>query len=172
MNINQQPSKKFKFQFEEVDKIKIGIIVSEWNKKITSSLLDACVNTLITYKINEDNILIKWVPGSYELALGAQWLAEYSNANAVICLGCVIKGETPHFHYISEAVALGISNLSLKYNRPFIFGVLTTEKEQHAVDRAGGNKGNKGEEAAIAALKMIMLKDSFKETKSGSLGFC
>jgi 6,7-dimethyl-8-ribityllumazine synthase len=97
----------------------------------------------------------KIVPGSYELSLGAQWLAQQEEIDAVICLGCVIQGETPHFDYICQAVANGITNVGLKFNKPVIFGVLTTLNLQQAIDRAGGKHGNKGDEAAATAIKML-----------------
>jgi 6,7-dimethyl-8-ribityllumazine synthase len=92
--------------------------------------------------------------GSFELTLGAQFLAEYDDLDAVICLGCVIQGETPHFTYICQGVTQGITQLNLEYNIPFIFGVLTTNTQQQAIDRAGGKHGNKGDEAAVTAIKM------------------
>jgi 6,7-dimethyl-8-ribityllumazine synthase len=106
--------------------------------------------------------VVKHVPGSFELPLGAQFLAEYSNVDAVIILGCVIQGETRHFDYICEGVTQGIKDLNLKYNKPFIFGLLTTLNQQQALDRSGGKHGNKGDEAAITAIKMVHLKNSFQ----------
>ncbi|MFC2114560.1 6,7-dimethyl-8-ribityllumazine synthase [Bacteroidota bacterium] len=171
MSIKSESNSEFTFlSAEKASSIQVGIVVSEWNEKVTSSLLKACINSLKKYHITEDNILVKWVPGSFELALGAQWLFEYKNVDAVACLGCIIKGETPHFHYISESVALSISNLSLKYNRPAAFGVITAETGQHAIDRSGGKVGNKGEEAALALLKMLQIKTDLAEPKS-RLGF-
>ena len=104
---------------------------------------------------SKENIIRKTVPGSYELTLGAQWLAKEKDIDAVICLGCVIQGETPHFDYICQAVANGITNVALKYNKPVIFGVLTTLTQQQALDRAGGKHGNKGDEASATAVKML-----------------
>jgi 6,7-dimethyl-8-ribityllumazine synthase len=98
------------------------------------------------------------VPGSFELTLGAQFLAEYDDLDAVLCLGCVIQGETPHFTYICQGVTQGITQLNMEYNLPFIFGVLTTLNQQQAIDRAGGKLGNKGDEAAITAIKMAALQ--------------
>jgi len=170
MGAKTKPEGDFIFAPTQADKIKIGIVVSEWNKTITGALLNGCLETLKKYDISLDQVEQKWVPGSFELALGAQWLIEYYNADAVICLGCVIKGETPHFHYISQTVAKNIGDLSLKYDRPVIFGVLTTENEPHALERAGGKSGNKGEDAAVAALKMLQLKSDSK--KAGrNIGF-
>ena len=102
-----------------------------------------------------EHILRKQVPGSFELTLGAQWCAQQKEIDAVICLGCVIKGETRHFDFICDAVAQGITQVNLTYNKPVIFGVLTTQTQQQALDRAGGKHGNKGDEAAITAIKML-----------------
>ena len=137
-----------------------GIVVSEWNAEITESMYKACYDTLITHGANPKNIVKKNVPGSFELPLGAQLLAGHSNVDAVICIGCVIQGETKHFEFISTAVAEGIMKLNLKYNLPVIFCVLTPDNLRQAKDRAGGKYGNKGVEAAIAAIKMIELKKS------------
>ena len=104
-----------------------GIVVSDWNSKITWALLDGAVNTLKAHGADDENIVIKHVPGSFELTLGAQFLAEYDDLDAVICLGCVIQGETPHFTYICQGVTQGITQLNMEYNIPFIFGVLTTD---------------------------------------------
>ena len=164
MGVKKEPQGEFKFNPVNLERIRIGIVVSEWNKTITGSLLEACVNTLKKFLIPEENIQITWVPGSFELPLAAQWLVEYNNVDTVICLGCIIKGETPHFHYISQTVTNNIGELSLKFGRPFIFGVLTTENEEHALARAGGKAGNKGEEAALAALKMLQLKSDIKKS--------
>jgi 6,7-dimethyl-8-ribityllumazine synthase len=102
-----------------------------------------------------ENIIRKNVPGSFELTLGAQWTAERSDIDAVICLGCVIQGETRHFDFICNAVAHGLTDVGLKFNKPVIFGVLTPNTLEQALDRAGGRHGNKGDEAAITAIKML-----------------
>ncbi len=147
----------------EATKMRFGIVVSEWNSEITSKLAEGAINTLKKHGAPEHNILIKHVPGSFELPLGAQYFAELENVDGVILLGCVIQGETPHFDYICQGVRQGTTTLNLKYNKPFIFGVLTTNNLQQAKDRAGGKCGNKGDEAAIAAIKMIHLKNSFSK---------
>jgi 6,7-dimethyl-8-ribityllumazine synthase len=144
-------------------KMRFGIIVSDWNKKITEALLNGAVSTLKKHGINEKNIVVKHVPGSFELPLGAQFLAEYDDVDAVICLGCVIQGETPHFTYVCQGVTQGIVQLNLDYNIPFIFGVLTTETEDQAADRSGGKCGNKGDEAAITAIRMAALQSEMEE---------
>jgi 6,7-dimethyl-8-ribityllumazine synthase len=142
----------------DAGKLRFGIVVSDWNKEITWSLLDGAVKTLKKHGATENNIVVKHVPGSFELTLGAQFLAEYDDLDAVICLGCVIQGETPHFTYICQGVTQGITQLNLEYNLPFIFGVLTTNDQQQAADRAGGKLGNKGDEAAVTAIKMAALQ--------------
>jgi 6,7-dimethyl-8-ribityllumazine synthase len=138
--------------------MRFGIVVSDWNMEVTWALLEGAVNTLKKHGTATKNIVIKHVPGSFELTLGAQFLAEYDDLDAVICLGCVIQGETPHFNYICQGVTQGITQLNLEYNLPFIFGVLTTLDQQQAVDRAGGKHGNKGDEAAVTAIKMAALQ--------------
>ena len=138
--------------------MRFGIVVSDWNNDITWSLLDGSVKTLKKHKAKDKNIIIKHVPGSFELTLGAQFLAEYEDLDAVICLGCIIRGETPHFKYICQGVTQGITQLNLDYNIPFIFGVLTTDSHIQAKERAGGKYGNKGDEAAITAIKMAALQ--------------
>jgi len=134
---------------------KFGIVVSEWNEQVTESLFSGALETLLIHGAKKENIFRKNVPGSFELTLGAQWLAELEEIDAVICLGCVIQGETRHFDFICDAVAHGITNVGLKYNKPVIFGVLTPDTLQQALDRSGGKHGNKGDEAAITAVKML-----------------
>jgi 6,7-dimethyl-8-ribityllumazine synthase len=138
--------------------MRFGIVVSDWNSEITWALADGAVRTLKLHGTDDDNIVIKHVPGSFELTLGAQFLAEYDDLDAIICLGCVIQGETPHFTFICQGVTQGITSLNMEYNLPFIFGVLTTSDHQQAADRAGGKLGNKGDEAAVTAIKMAALQ--------------
>lgn len=138
--------------------MKMGIVVSEWNQEITSALLEGALATLQQHGVRKENILVKVVPGSFEIPFGARILAEEYSLHAVICLGCVIRGETPHFEYICQGVTHGVTELNLDYEIPFIFGVLTTENLQQARDRAGGKHGNKGDEAAVTALKMAGLR--------------
>ncbi|MFC2086351.1 6,7-dimethyl-8-ribityllumazine synthase [Bacteroidota bacterium] len=140
------------------ENMKFGIVVSEWNEAITEALRDGAVNTLINFQAKKENIIIKTVPGSFELTLGAKLLADYSEVDAVICLGCVIQGETRHFEFICQGVTKGITDLNLDYGIPFVFGVLTTDNLVQAKERAGGKHGNKGDEAAITAIKMVALK--------------
>lgn len=145
----------------KADNFRFGLVVSEWNFEVTSALAEGAIETLKKHGANKDNILVKYVPGTFELPLGGQYFAEQENVDAILLLGCVIQGETRHFDYICEAVAQGTKDLNLKYNKPFIFGVLTTNNQQQALDRAGGKYGNKGDEAAVAAIKMVELKNSF-----------
>lgn len=138
--------------------MKIGIVVSEWNTEITEALSNGAIDTLLKHGINPDNIIKRYVPGSFELTAGGKYFAEYTDVDAVICLGCVIQGETPHFDFVCQGVTQGMTELNIQYNVPFIFGLLTTLDQQQALDRAGGKHGNKGDEAAITAIKMVSLK--------------
>lgn len=135
---------------------KIAIIVAEWNAKITGALYQGAFDTLIKHDVQESDILSLTVPGTFELAGAADILLhKRKEVDAVICIGCVIQGDTKHFDFICDAAAHGITNVGVKYSKPVIFGVLTTNDEQQAIDRAGGKHGNKGDEAAITALKMV-----------------
>lgn len=144
---------------------KFAVLVSEWNGEVTEALFQGAVETLTRYGVRKENIVRKDVPGSFELSLAAQWMAERSEIDAVICLGCVIQGETRHFEFICEAVAQGLTQVGLKFNKPVIFGVLTPDTQQQALDRAGGKHGNKGDEAAITAIKML----GFERTGGGTI---
>jgi len=139
----------------DISNKKFGVIVSEWNEEVTESLYSGVVETLLQHGAKKENIIRKTVPGAFELSLASQWLAQVEEIDAVISLGCVIQGDTKHFDFICDAVAQGITNVSLKYNKPVIFGVLTPNTMQQALDRAGGKHGNKGDEAAITAIKML-----------------
>ncbi len=141
---------------------KVGIVVAEWNPQITNALCDGACRTLVKHGVSEENIAISYVPGTFELTLGAQLMAENNAFDAIIVLGCVIQGETRHFDFICQGVTYGITELNIKYNMPFIFGVLTTDNQQQALDRAGGRHGNKGDEAGYTALKMIDLQQKLK----------
>ena len=152
------------------DEIKIGIVVSDWNQDITSALLRGCVSTLKKHGMTETDITVIHVPGTYELTSGANLLLTKAKFDGIVCLGCVIKGDTRHDEYINSAVANGLTTLSLKANKPVIFGVLTTENLQQALDRAGGSHGNKGIEAAITVLKMADLYRNFKDNQK-MIGF-
>lgn len=138
--------------------MKFAIVVAEWNIEITGKLLEGAINTLKKHGAKDKNIRVEYVPGSFELTLGAQFMAEYDDLDAVICLGCVIQGETRHFDFICQGVTQGITDLNQNYNIPFIFGLLTCNTMQQAIDRAGGKHGNKGDEAAVTAIKMAALQ--------------
>lgn len=134
---------------------KFGIVVAEWNAEITGALYKGAFDALLAHGVLEENIASYAVPGSFELSGAADiLLGKKAELNGVICLGCVIQGDTKHFDFICNAVADGITNVGIKYSKPVIFGVLTTNDEEQAKDRAGGKLGNKGDEAAITALKM------------------
>jgi len=148
----------------------IGIVVSDWNEEITHTLYEGCFETLTKHGVNEENIHTVQVPGTFELPTGAKLLAASKKVDAVICLGCVIKGETSHNEYINQAVATGLTTLGVMTSKPFIFGVLTPNDEQQAKDRAGGKYGNKGVEAAITALRMANLKEKLQQPAQG-IGF-
>lgn len=150
-------------QIPSAKKMIFGIVVADWNADVTHSLLDGAYKTLIEHGAKEDNILVKHVPGTFELTLGAQFMAEYADLDAVICLGCVVQGETRHFDFICQGVTHGITELNMNYNIPFIFGVLTTDSMDQALARAGGKHGNKGVEAAITAIKMAALQKEMEE---------
>ncbi len=135
--------------------MKFGIIVSEWNAEITNALLEGASNTLKRMGTGNENIRVVHVPGSFEIPYVAKMVAETYKPDAVICLGCVIQGETRHFDYICQGVTHGITELNLKYNIPFIFGILTTQNIEQARERSGGKHGNKGDEAAITAIRMV-----------------
>jgi len=135
--------------------MRIGIVVSEWNDTITQSLLEGCYNTLVKNGVKKDNIVIDFVPGSFELVFGTRYLVEQRDLDAVLALGCVIRGDTPHFDYVCSGVTQGIADLNRMYDIPFIFGLLTTDTMEQASARAGGMHGNKGDECAITAIKMI-----------------
>jgi 6,7-dimethyl-8-ribityllumazine synthase len=138
---------------------KFAIIVAEWNEEITEALFQGAVDAFIKLGVKKNNIIRKNVPGSFELPLGAQWMAEQKNISAVVCLGCVIQGDTPHFDYICQAVAQGMMTVNLKFNKPVAFGVLTTLNKKQALERAGGKYGNKGEEAALTVVKMLEARE-------------
>lgn len=150
---------------------KIGIVTSEWNQHITFSMRDACTTELNKYGVLSNDITQILVPGAFELPAAAGILLNSQKMDAVICIGCVIKGETKHDEYISHAVATGIMQLSLASGKPVIFGVLTPNDNQQALDRAGGKHGNKGIEAAHTALKMIHLAKEIKNKNNGTIGF-
>ncbi|MBI4945451.1 MAG: 6,7-dimethyl-8-ribityllumazine synthase [Bacteroidetes bacterium] len=146
-------SLNYKVKLVFPDSIKIGVVVSEWHPEITEALYQGAEKILLENGIKKENIIRKNVPGSFELPIGAQSLTE--KTKAVICLGCVIKGETDHYNYICEAVSKGIMDVALANKKPVAFGVLTTDNLEQAMNRAGGKFGNKGADAAYTVLKML-----------------
>ncbi|MFN7329438.1 MAG: 6,7-dimethyl-8-ribityllumazine synthase [Bacteroidota bacterium] len=148
-------SKKSKLN---LSKTKFAIVVAEWNDDITEPLFQGAYQALLALGAKKSNIIRKNVPGSFELPLAAQWMAERKDTDAVICLGCVIQGDTPHFDYVCQGVTYGIMKVNLKYGKPVAFGVVTTLNKKQALERAGGKLGNEGEEAALTVVKMLEIK--------------
>ena len=140
---------------ETAAKCVVGIVTATWNETITGLLKQGAIETLNTQGVTNDRIRTLEVPGSFELPLGAQQLAQLPEIDAVIALGCVIRGDTPHFDYVCQAATNGILQVGLKFNKPVIFGVITVNNEKQAFDRAGGALGNKGSEGALTALQML-----------------
>lgn len=138
---------------------KVAIVVAEWNHEITFKLLGGAVEALEQHETNDNDILIEYVPGCFELPMAAQTIIQRNEPDAVICLGCVIQGDTPHFEYVCQGVTHGLLQVSLKENTPVIFGILTVNSQEQAEDRAGGKHGNKGVEAGLTALKMMKFKN-------------
>lgn len=136
---------------------KYAIVVGRFNEFIGSKLLAGAIDTLKRHGVDEESIDIAWVPGAFEIPLIAKKLAKTSRYDAIICLGAVIKGATPHFDYVSGEVAKGISSVSLEEELPIIFGVLTTDSIEQAIERAGTKAGNKGADAAMTAIEMVNL---------------
>ena len=153
---NNNLSDYSKVDLPSAEGMRFAIIVSEWNNHITENLFIGAKQTLISSGIKQNDIVRIDVPGSFELVFGAKIASKY-NYDAIICLGSVIKGETDHFHYVCNAVSSGIKDLNLNGDIPVVFGVLTDNNEQQAIDRSGGKHGNKGIEAAITAIKMAVL---------------
>lgn len=141
---------------------KIGIVVSEWNETITLKLLEGAKKALLDNGVLEENIEVRFVPGTFELALGAQFFCEMTNVDAIVAIGVVIQGETRHFDFVCQGATQGIMDTMLKYNKPIGYCVLTDENMQQSIDRAGGKYGNKGVDTAIAMMKMVELYRSFR----------
>lgn len=149
--------------------MKFGIVVSEWNPEVTGALRDGAIKTLREFGCNDDNIIVRYVPGTFELPMGARFFAEHTDVDGVIALGCVVKGETPHFDYVCMGATQGITNVMQEWDMPVAFGVLTTLDQQQALDRAGGRLGNKGDEAAAAVIKMVHLQREFEISEATSM---
>jgi len=143
--------------------MKFGIVYAEWNPEVTIALKNGALETLLKYGALREDITVEEVPGTFELTLGGQLMAENTDVDAVILLGCVIQGETRHFDFICQGVTYGTTKLNLEYGIPFVFGVLTTDNQQQALDRAGGRLGNKGDEAAYTAIKMVALSQKLTD---------
>jgi 6,7-dimethyl-8-ribityllumazine synthase len=137
--------------------VKVAIVVSRFNEFITSKLLSGAEDALKRHGVNEEDVTIVWVPGAFEIPLAAKKLAESQKFDTVITLGTVIRGATPHFDYVSNEVAKGVANVALQSGVPVIFGVLTTDTIEQAIERAGTKAGNKGWEAAVNAIEMANL---------------
>ena len=154
----------------EVDatEVEVGIVVAQYSEYITSKLLEGAIAGLTENGVSDESITVVWVPGSFELPVIAQTMLELDNYDLIICLGAVIRGETPHFEYVSQATTSGISRVGLDYGVPVIFGVLTTDNQDQAMDRAGGKLGNKGRESAVAGLEMVGVIQQL-EAKQGLL---
>ena len=135
--------------------MRFGIVVSEWNYNITGALLDGAIKTLKKHGVTDEHLIVQVVPGSFELTFGASQMIKRGNVDAVIALGCVVRGDTPHFDYVCAGTTQGISFLNATTDTPVIYGLITTENMQQAEDRSGGKLGNKGDECAITAIKMV-----------------
>ena len=145
---------------------KVGIVVSEWNDSITMNLLKGAENALLENGVDKKNILIRFVPGAFELPLGAQFMCEFTDVDGVIAIGVVIQGETKHFDFVCDAATQGIKDVSLEFNTPVAFCLLTDNNIQQSMDRSGGKHGNKGIECAIACMKMIAMKKDFMQNEA------
>jgi 6,7-dimethyl-8-ribityllumazine synthase len=156
--------------FLNAEKTKIGIVVSEWYEDINEKLLNGCKSALFEAGLSEDQIIIEHVPGTFELPVGAKMLLQKYPLDAVICIGCVIKGETKHDEYIANSVSQGLINLGIMSGKAVVFGVLTPNNMEQALERSGGKYGNKGEEAGITAVKMVNLAYKLKNSQQ-KIGF-
>lgn len=143
---------------------RVAVLVAEWNAEITHALAQGAITTLLKHEVAENDVELHHVPGTFELTLGAQWLGSRNDIDAVICIGCVIQGDTRHFDFICDSVTQGLTQLNIRHSKPFVFGVLTTNNLEQAQDRAGGKHGNKGDEAAVTALKMLGLRKEIEST--------
>lgn len=159
-----------KADLENITDAKIAIVVSRFNEQITSALLDGAINEFDIHGISRDQIEIYYVPGSLEIAVVAKECAK-KGVDAVVCLGAVIKGDTPHFEYVSAAASNAIASVALETSVPCIFGVLTVDNLEQAKERIGGAQGHKGEEAALSALETISTLREVRNVKKSSTGF-
>ncbi|MCM1109519.1 MAG: 6,7-dimethyl-8-ribityllumazine synthase [Clostridium sp.] len=143
--------------------MRFGIVVSEWNNAVTGALLDGAVQTLLRHGASEADIRVLTVPGSFELVFGASQFVKSGQVDAVIAIGCVVRGDTPHFDYICQGTTQGLADLNRKGDIPVIYGLLTCNTMEQATDRCGGKLGNKGDECAVTAIKMVDYKCKIKE---------
>lgn len=151
---------------EATQQQKVGIITAQWNGEVTNTLTTGAYQLLKTYNFSDDQMLQHHVPGSFELPLGVQYLCEHTSVKGIVAIGCLVQGETPHFHYIAEVVTEKLSDLNLRYHIPVSYGLLTVNNQQQALERAGGKEGNKGKEAAHAMLQMMELKGNITGKKN------
>ena len=142
------------------DKLRIGVVVAEFNEFITSRLLEGSKAALSSHGVSEDDVTIAWVPGSFEIPLVAREMAQSGQYDAVICLGAVIRGETDHYSHVAGEAAKGVANASASTDIPVIFGILTTDTVEQAINRAGGKQGNNGYDAGVSAIRMVNLMRS------------
>lgn len=144
--------------------VKVGIITSRFNEIITNKLLSGAVDGLVRHGVPHDSIVNVWVPGAFEIPAVAGCMAESGEYDAIICIGCVIRGETSHYDYVCNEVSKGIANVSLKTGMPVIFGIVTAENIEQAISRAGCKSGNKGYDCALNAIEMINVMRQIKKT--------
>lgn len=163
---HQSLSAKQMVSIENVDHFHFTVITAQWNHSVTSALEQGCIDTLIKSGVKKENIRVLSVPGSWELISAASMVVEQGNTSAVICIGAVIRGGTPHFEYICQGVTDGLSRLCSRQSIPVIYGVLTLNNMEEAVERSGGRLGNKGDEAAVAALEMVNLRRSISQNRN------
>jgi len=161
-NVKQEKFGNAGTALPHIDTLNIGIVAAEWNSQVTDALLDGAVSYLRNLGYGDDNIHTERVPGTIELTFAAAQMARSQRYDAVIMLGCVIRGETPHFDYVCQNVTMGCALLNAMGNVPIIFGIVTTENLEQALARAGGKVGNKGSEAAETALKMVFFAHDYK----------
>lgn len=157
-------------EINDAGSFRIGIVVSEWNDFVTFNLRDGAFATLIKEGVKEENVRVFDVPGAFELNYASMQLCKTGEYDAVIAIGCVIRGETPHFEYVCSAVSQGIKDCNVLTDTPTVFCLLTDDNKEQSIARSGGNLGNKGVEAAVTALKMIDFKRKLSQ-KRGSIGF-
>jgi len=154
------------FTIANADEIVIGIVVSEWNSPITNSLLNGALDTLAKEGLKKSNIRVFYVPGSFELSYSCMQLAKSQSYDAIVAIGCVIRGETAHFDYVCSGVTQGIKDVNIITDTPTIFCVLTDDNEEQSISRSGGKFGNKGVEAAVSALKMVEFRRKVKSSEN------